>query len=156
LNGKAVKYTLQQGYAVIETKWKKGDVVMLDLPMPVRRVVAIDSVKADQGRVALQRGPLVYCVENPDNTGKMGSFIVPGDAVFHAAYDKNTLGGVVVITSALPVLTPDETKQAIKIVKQPITAIPYFSWDNRGNAEMQVWLPVKIGSVAIRTGNGED
>ena len=156
LNGKPVKYSLQQGYAVIETKWKKGDVVMLNLPMPVRRIAAIDSVKADRGRVALQRGPLVYCVEQPDNVGKVKSFVVPNDAVFHASYDRNILGGVVVVTAELPVLIPDETKQNIKAVKEPITAIPYFSWDNRGNAEMQIWLPVKIGSVAIRTGNGED
>jgi DUF1680 family protein len=61
---------LKDGYALIERDWKKGDVVALNLPMPVRRIAAMDSVKADQNRVALQRGPLVYCVEHVDNGGK--------------------------------------------------------------------------------------
>ncbi len=151
LNGKAMPYSIENGYAVISNKWKKGDVITLNLPMPVRRVVAIDSVEADRNRVALQRGPLVYCVEQPDNGNNTQSFIVPDDAVFQAVFDKHVLGGVVLIRSELPVARPDAGGAGIKMEKEPITAIPYFSWANRGQAQMQVWLPTRIESVAIKT-----
>lgn len=155
LNGKPVKYAVENGYAVINNQWKKGDQVTLDLPMPVRRVVAIDSVKADRNRIALQRGPLVYCVEQPGNISKVQNFIIPDDAVFDVAFDKNTLGGIVSIKTEVPVIKPDEAGKNIKMEKEPITAIPYFSWANRGKSEMQVWLPVKIESVIIKS-NADD
>ena len=67
LNGVLLNYKIEKGYAVIRKKWKKGDVIVLNLPMPVRKVVAIKEVKDDRNRVALQRGPLVYCFEHVDN-----------------------------------------------------------------------------------------
>ena len=67
VNGKPVPFKLEKGYATLNRNWKPGDVIELTLPMPIRRIVANDSVEADRGRVALQRGPLVYCAEWPDN-----------------------------------------------------------------------------------------
>ncbi|MBN9380215.1 MAG: glycoside hydrolase family 127 protein [Chitinophagaceae bacterium] len=156
VNGRPAIYSIQHGYAVINQRWKKGDVIRLHLPMPVRRVIALDSIKEDRQRVSLQRGPLVYCVEQPDNKDKTESFIVPDDAVWQAGFDKQTLGGVVVIRAELPVIQPDEGGKSIRMSKEPVVAIPYFSWANRGNAAMQVWLPVRIQSVTVKTEYGEN
>ena len=70
INGQPVEYTMQNGYAVLNRTWKKGDVVEVNLPMEVRRVVANENVKDDIGKVALQRGPIIYCAEWVDNNGK--------------------------------------------------------------------------------------
>jgi DUF1680 family protein len=149
LNGKPVKYTLANGYAVINNQWKKGDIVTLNLPMPVRRIIAIDSVKANKNRIALQRGPLVYCIEQPDNGNNIQNFVVPDDAAFSTAYDKNMLEGVVVLKTSVPVISPTADGEGIKTENATITAIPYYSWANRGKSEMQVWLPSKIEGITI-------
>jgi Uncharacterized protein conserved in bacteria len=154
LNGKPAPYTLQNGYAVINRKWKKGDVVSLYLPMPVRRVAAIDSVAVNKDRVALQRGPLVYCVEQPDNDNKTESFILAKDCRFETTFNKNLLNGVVTITTEAPVVKTDG--QRVKMVREPIIAIPYYAWANRGKSKMMVWLPEKIQSVAVKTAHVEN
>jgi DUF1680 family protein len=102
VNGKPVAAAPRNGYAVIERAWKKGDVVALSLPMPVRRIAAADSVKADQSRVALQRGPLVYCVEHADNGGKVMNLIVPDGVRFTSAYRADLLSGVVTLQAETP------------------------------------------------------
>lgn len=150
LNGKPVEYTTRNGYAVISRTWKKGDAVLMNLPMPVRRIVANDSIQANVNRVALQRGPLVYCVEQPDNGNKIQSFIVPKDARFTSEFDKNLLGGVVKVKAQLPVVVPSADGTQLSIVQQSLTAIPYFSWANRGKSQMQVWLPTRIGSIIVQ------
>jgi Uncharacterized protein conserved in bacteria len=154
INGKPANYTLQNGYAVINRKWKKGDAVSLYLPMPVRRVAAIDSVQANKDRVALQRGPLVYCVEQPDNEGKTESFILPGDCRFETAFNKDLLNGVVTIKTLAPTVKTDG--QSVKMEKAPIVAIPYYAWANRGKSKMMVWLPVKMESVTVKTAYTEN
>jgi DUF1680 family protein len=150
LNGKAVKYTLKDGYAIVSTAWKKGDAVTLHLPMPVRRVVATNLIKADVNRIALQRGPLVYCVEQPDNGDKTQSFIVPRDAAFQPEFNKGLLGGIVTLKSQVSVLVPSLDGTEVSMEKQPLVAIPYFSWANRGKSQMQVWLPTRIESIIVK------
>ena len=154
MNGSPLKYTVNNGYALINRQWKKGDVIALDLPMPVRKIKAIDSVKVNRNRVALQRGPLVYCVEQPDNGTNFQNFIIPENAVFKAEYDKGMLNGIVKIKGAMPVIKPAVDGKGIKTGTEMITAIPYYSWANRGKSQMQVWLPTKIESIAIKTGGG--
>ena len=83
VNGKPVDYQMKNGYAVISKKWKKDDKVELNLPMDVQRVVANTSLKDDQGKVALQRGPLMYCAEWTDNDGKACNIIMPKKHRFH-------------------------------------------------------------------------
>ncbi len=95
---------MKGGYAVIEKEWKKGDVVALNLPMPVRRIAAIDSVKENRNRVALQRGPLVYCLEHVDNGGKAMNLIVPDQVKFTSTYNPDLLQGVVTIQAEAPVV----------------------------------------------------
>ena len=82
VNGAAVEYTIENGYAVINRTWKKNDKVEVNLPMEVRRVVANEKLKDDIGKVALQRGPLMYCAEWPDNNGKTSNIIIPANTSF--------------------------------------------------------------------------
>ena len=104
LNDQPVAYTMQNGYAVIDREWKKGDAVNLNLPMEIKRVVASNNVKADRNRVALQRGPLVYCIEYADNNGKAMNIILPDNANLTSTYNKALLNGVVTISGEATVI----------------------------------------------------
>ncbi|MEO6330309.1 MAG: glycoside hydrolase family 127 protein [Ginsengibacter sp.] len=149
INGQQVTYTMQNGYAMISRSWKKGDVVEVKFPMDVQRIVANEKVKNDVGRVALQRGPLVYCAEWVDNNGKAGNLILPSDATFTSEYKAYLLNGVVVIKSNVPAILLDGEGENITTTQQPFIAIPYYAWANRGKGEMQVWFPEKIKDVEI-------
>ena len=117
---------LEKGYARVSRKWKAGDTIELDLPMPVRRVYAHPEVRADGGRVALQRGPVVYCAEAVDNGGRVSHLSLPADAELTAEHRPDLLGGVTVIKG--------------KAGKHDLLAVPYYAWDNREGGEMAVWL----------------
>jgi DUF1680 family protein len=119
-------------------EWKSGDVIELEFDMPVERVYADPHVKADVGRVALQRGPIVYCLEGVDNGGSVRNLCLPKDAKLSATFDKKLLGGVAVISGeALAVSRLDE-----KLATKPVSfkAVPYFAWDNRAPGQMIVWI----------------
>jgi DUF1680 family protein len=123
VNGKPVPLSLDKGFARIRRRWQKGDVVQLDLPMPIRRVLAHDGVAEYRGKAAIERGPVVYAVEAIDNGGTLRDLQVPLDAALAHEFRKGLLGGVVVITG------------------KGLVAIPYFAWANRGKGETAVWLP---------------
>jgi hypothetical protein len=129
VNGRAADIELKKGYALIRRAWSKGDTVELDLPMPVRRVIAHPSVQADAGRMALQRGPLVYCAEGIDNGGTAISLVIPEKAAFAPEFRAALLKGVVVLKG--------------KAAGRDVTLIPYYAWANRGPGEMQVWFKQK-------------
>ncbi len=132
VNGKAVEYDCKNGYAKLRRSWKAGDVVELELPMPVRRVLANPNVKADAGRVALQRGPIVFCAEWPDNPGgNVLDLTLPDNEPLSAHFEPQLLNGVEVIHGRP--LNADNAEQ-------DFTAIPYFAWANRGPGQMTVWL----------------
>ncbi|MDB5021887.1 MAG: hypothetical protein JWQ28_3014 [Pedobacter sp.] len=150
LNGKALQYTIKDGYAIISRTWKKGDAVTMNLPMPVRKIVATNRIQANVNRVALQRGPLVYCIEQADNGNKSKSFIVPQDATFTSEFNKNLLGGVVTLKAQVPVVVPSAAGNSVSMEQQPLVAIPYFSWANRGKSQMQVWLPTRIEAIVVQ------
>lgn len=151
LNGSPVEYKMVKGYALISKKWKKGDVIILDLPMPVRRIIAIDEVKENLNRVALQRGPLVYCFEHPDNNGKAMNIIVPDNVTFTSEFKTDLLNGVVILKAQAPVATVSSDGSKINTEIKGITAIPYYSWANRGKGQMQVWVPRKATHVRVLT-----
>lgn len=153
VNGKSLKYDTVDGYAVISREWSKGDRIVLNLPMPVRQVRSIDQVKANENRLALQRGPLVYCVEEPDNPGNAQNFIVPENTVFSPAFDKDLLNGIVTLKATVPVFRGSAGGERVEAQRSIITAIPYYSWANRGNSKMQVWLPSRVGSVTVDPGS---
>ena len=151
INGKATPYILRNGYAVLARKWRKGDVVDVTLPMEVRRVVAHARVQDDLGKVALQRGPLMYCAEWTDNQGKASNLLVPANATFTSAFRPDLLNGVTTLTATVPAVRVDEAAGTIQTVPQTLTAIPYYAWANRGQGEMTVWFPAKVVDVDVVT-----
>jgi uncharacterized protein len=144
VNGAVQEIKTADGYAVLDRAWRAGDAVELNLPMPVRRVLCNDQVAENRGKTALQRGPLVYCLEHPDvPNGKVLNLVLPDDAPLTTSYRADLLGGVEVIAGKAMSLKY-AMKDGEKIVDQtPVdfTAIPYYAWAHRGPGEMAVWLP---------------
>ncbi len=139
VNGEIVDFKTVNGYAIVARAWQPGDTVTLDLPMPVRRVVANRQVESDRGRVALMRGPLVFCVEGVDVAGgKVSELVLPDDAPLATEFRGDLLGGVQVITGEAELAAA--TDQAIASVNEHFVAIPYYAWANRAKGEMAVWL----------------
>lgn len=151
VNGTPVDYAEKNGYAVIERTWKKDDLVSISFPMQVRRIIASDSIKQDRDRIALQYGPLVYCVEGIDNENVYG-LVVPPATTFTTVFRPDLLGGVNTIRFMAPVITTDKDGASVSTLQKEITAIPYFSWNNRGASDMQVWLPARIRKLEIVSG----
>lgn len=147
VNGQPVAVQPEKGYVTIDRDWRAGDRVQLDLPMPARRAYAHPCVDADIGRAALMRGPLVYCVEEIDNPGsKVQTLRLPRQADLTISTRAELFGQVMIQAEALRVQigdwgdtlyrsTPPETTKAT------LTAVPYFSWNNRTQGSMTVWLP---------------
>ncbi len=147
VNNEAQSLTMDHGYAVIDREWKKGDRIRLEIPMPIERVLANEKVLADKGRVALQRGPLVYCAEGVDNReGRVLNILLGNDARLGAEFDQNLLGGVEVIKGQAEG-TFENGKGGVEERKQPFMAIPYYAWANRGSSEMNIWF----GTTAATT-----
>jgi hypothetical protein len=134
LNGKNVEYTMKNGYAVLNRNWNKGDEVQVALPMPVRRIIAHPAVKDDDGKIALEYGPLVYCFEGLDNENSVLNRILPDNADLSVEYRPDLLGGVSVIKAVV-----SDTSEGNQH-RQTLMAIPYYAWSNRGASEMTVWL----------------
>ncbi|MGI4820369.1 MAG: glycoside hydrolase family 127 protein [Janthinobacterium lividum] len=149
VNGKPVTYKLQNGYAVLSRKWRKHDVVEVTLPMEVRRVHANPLVKDDLGKVALQRGPVMYCAEWQDNNGKTSNIIVPADATFKSNYQPGLLNGVATLTATVPVVQVDASATSVSTTPRTLVAIPYYAWANRGKGEMTVWFPEKLTDLDL-------
>ncbi len=131
INGEAIAFSRSKGYAVIDRKWTPGDVVEYKVPMNVRRVNTHQKVAENAGRVALERGPIVYCVEGADNNFPLFDLILPDSSELMANFDPELLGGVVSLSG----------EGNVKGKAQQIKAIPYYAWNNRGINEMRVWLP---------------
>ena len=149
VNGRAVRLgpITRKGYAILERKWQPGDRVELTLPMPVERVEAHPSVRTNCGRVALMRGPIVYCLEETDNGPDLQDIALPRDAKLRARFEKDLLGGVVVVTGkAKRRRKADWGKDELyrteptKLETVALRAVPYFAWENRGLGEMTVWI----------------
>lgn len=125
VNGVGTDVSIRNGLAVIERTWRQGDRVELDLPMAVHRIVAHEKVAENAGRAALERGPIVYCVEAADNGGvDIASLTLPDAAMITAEHRPDLLGGVTVLRCDAP----------------RFTAIPYYAWSHRGAGAMAVWL----------------
>jgi uncharacterized protein len=151
INGAPVDFTMEKGYAVLNRAWKKNDVVEVVLPMEVRRVIASDKLKDDAGKIALQRGPIMYCAEWPDNNGRAANLILPANTVFTTEYQPALLNGVTVVKGEATAIITDSVANKVNSVRQPFVAIPYYSWANRGKGEMMVWFPESIKDIEIIT-----
>ena len=140
VNGQPVKAELVDGYANIPRQWKSGDVVELDLPMPVRRVSGNPKIVAIRDQVALERGPVVYAFEGIDNDGSVADVALPSTAEVVPVAKSGLLGGVVEldVTGATRV----HRKAGGGLGQKPVqlVAIPYASWNNRGLSPMAVWM----------------
>lgn len=144
VNGKKITPVMEKGFARIERRWEKGDAIELDLPMPIRRVLCHEKVEANRGRVALERGPIVYCAEAIDNNGQVFNILLTDDIKFEAEGREDLLGGITAVTAEAYGLYPDRDGKTIVTKKQKFTAIPYYAWSHRGVGEMAVWLPRKV------------
>ena len=142
LNGKPATYKMDKGYAVIERNWKKGDKISFELPMDIKKISANEQVKADKDRFALQRGPIMYCLEGPDNKdAAVMNIVVDKNTPIQAVYKPELLNGVMTLE-----MKGSSTKRQLNsadLLKstQNVIAIPYYSWANRGPGEMEVWIP---------------
>ncbi len=148
VNGSAVdlQAIMDKGYARITRTWAEGDTVELDLAMPVERVYAHPQVLEDIGHVALQRGPLVYCLEEVDNSVSLAHLSLVADTDLMAQCDASILGGTVVIHGEGRA-TDDSDWNGVLYRHEPpgatmrtITAVPYYVWDNRQSGQMRVWM----------------
>lgn len=140
VNGSDVPLTLSKGYVAITREWRDGDTIALSLPMPVRRVLADDRVAANRGRVALQRGPIVYAAEWADNPdGRVRNIVLDESEPLDAVWRPDLLNGVVAITGRSTGLAFAEDGSVMRR-EQPFVAIPYATWANRGRGEMAVWI----------------
>jgi uncharacterized protein len=127
VNGAHVGAAVENGFVRIRRTWKKGDVIELDLPMNVRTITADLALIENAGRVAIERGPLVYCVEGVDNGGRALDIVLPGMPAFEAQFRPDLLKGVVVLKGQ-------------SADGRSLTLIPYYAWSNRGIGEMSVWM----------------
>ncbi len=149
INGKEATYTEAKGYAILDREWKKGDVVELELPMDIKKIQASKDLKNDQDRIAIQRGPLVYCIEGADNNGQAWNLILPDNAKLTAVSYKVLTESVIAVQAEVPVVTIASDGLNLQTEQQKIMAIPYYTWANRGQNPMQVWLPRKIKDVKL-------
>ncbi len=133
---------LVDGYLVISRKWKSGDMVDLDIPMPVRKVVADTRIRDDIGKVAFQRGPVMYCAEWPDNRdGAVLNLVVRSDADITTEFVPSLLGGTQVIKTTGFQSRRQAGGTVEMLDEEPVTLIPYALWNNRGPGQMMVWIP---------------
>jgi len=142
VNGKPATYTMDKGYAIIDREWKKGDVIQVNLPMEVRKVASRNEVTENQGRLALQRGPLVYCIEGADNDGKALNIVMTKDAQLTTVPLTVLNEPVIGLTGEVIAASASADKMSVVTGKRTITAIPYYAWCNRGSNQMQVWIPM--------------
>jgi len=140
VNGAAIALDMDKGYARLKRVWKKGDVVDLALPMPIRKVVAHPSLKEDAGKIALQRGPIVFCAEGIDNGGRALDLALAENAKFTAEFRPGLLNGVMVLKGKASVPSSGGPA-AVAANERDFLAVPYYAWANRGAGEMSVWFP---------------
>lgn len=153
--GTEVPLDMHRGYARIRRTWKPGDTVQLRLSMPIERAQADPRVKDNLGRVTLQRGPIVYCLEAADNQGSVRNLALPREAQLTAEHHPDLLNRVTVIRGkALAAVgtssegwEQDLYQRTTDVRPVDLTAIPYYAWDNREPGEMVVWLPESLTLV---------
>ncbi|RYZ28066.1 MAG: glycoside hydrolase family 127 protein [Chitinophagaceae bacterium] len=142
INGKQAPYKTEKGYALFTRTWSKGDKISVNFPMEVEKVLAHENVVDDKGRFALQKGPIVYCLEGPDNTDNVVQNIMVSDkAELKETYKNDLLNGVMVLTANGSSTSRQLNTDALLKKDQEVKAIPYYSWNNRGAGEMVVWIP---------------
>ena len=147
VNGEEVSSELDKGYFTITRSWKKGDKVSLHLDMEPRVVTAREEVLADRGKIAVERGPIVYCAEAADNSFPVRSVLmspVPAMTVAHG----DILGYPVEKISTVAQTLHYDQMGRLRVDDVKLTMIPYYAWCHRGAGEMAVWLPTELGAAS--------
>jgi len=141
VNQKPVEINMKKGFAIINRLWSNNDTIELTLPMPIRRVIGHEKIKADRGRVAIERGPIVYCIERIDNDSvNIFNYVLEDDTKLEAVYHNEMLNGIVTISRSASILEKNSINGKLVEEKKDFHAIPYYSWANRGLSEMNVWI----------------
>jgi DUF1680 family protein len=146
VNGQAIDLSrvTERGYALLRRRWQRGDQITLSLGMPVERVYAHPDVRANQGRVALRRGPVVYCLEATDNAAPLHRLALPRLEDIACQFERNLLGGVTTLTGRAHATqasdNPLYSARPWGSKSVPFKAVPYHVWDHRDAGEMLVWL----------------
>lgn len=141
LNGKPYKYRKEKGYAVVTNKWKKGDVIAISFPMEPRQVITHEAVKTNNGLVAVERGPLVYCAEFADNNGEVRNLSLPETTSYELKSCPDLANGIYMINAIGKKYTISSDMKDVKAEDAEIRLIPYYARAYRGAGEMKVWLP---------------
>lgn len=136
VNGEPVSVEVVKGFASLDRVWKQGDVVELHLPTPVRRVLSCSHVGSNAGRVAIERGPIVYCAEGVDHDGSVLDRVLTDDFSLEAEHLQHELGDITIIRCNHPAASQNASSKR----KSIRTLIPYYAWSHRGAGEMSVWL----------------
>ena len=153
VNGQEVEGELHNGYLTIDRKWKKNDVVEIHFDMLPRLVKANEKVAADRGRVAVERGPVVYCAEWPDNDFNVHTLLMNRRPELRVVERPELLYGLNQIVTDAQALSYDKAgKLAVKDVK--LTLIPYYAWAHRGEGDMEVWLPMEVNATSAQPQKG--
>lgn len=146
VNGQPADMVIEKGYGKLDREWRSGDQVTVTLPMPVERIMAHPNIRENVGQIALQRGPIVYCLEEIDNGPDLPHVVIPRTSQFRTTYDPALLGGIVVIEGDAVRIKTDWSdgpyQPAVASRAEPFTfkAIPYCFWANREPGEMRVWI----------------
>ena len=151
VNGKKEAVSLEKGFAIINRTWQPGDEVELILPMPVRFNKSIDLVEANSNRIAITRGPLVYCAEGVDNRGVVQRFFI--DDLNQSEIDTQTISEGI-LKNVISISLSSKSNGTNGIKNEELNLIPYYAWNNRGDESMIVWLPTKPEMIQFSDGNG--
>ena len=150
VNGASSNYRTEDGYLNIERKWQNGDEVILNLPMNINLVTSNEKVSENHGRLALERGPIVYCAEGIDNRGSVFNLLLPEFAPISVQWKPELLGGINMLKAKVPAFRVRETGEEIRTRNHNLVFIPYYAWSNRRAGEMNVWFPQRAKSVIIQ------
>lgn len=145
VNGEAVQNELKDGYFCIDRRWKKGDKVEVHLDMEPRTVKASNKVEADRGRIAVERGPIVYCAEFPDNNFDIFSVFMNRNPKFEVVEKPDLLYGINQLKTGAQTLGYDDQGR-LTTTDVSLTLIPYYAWAHRGSGAMEVWLPQELSA----------
>ncbi len=139
--------SLEKGFVKIQREWKQNDEITLLFPMDVQRVYANEKVEADRGRVAIQRGPVMFCAEDVDNANQVRFLFLPRISTFQSQFEPELLNGVVTIQTTGKLKTTENPEG----VDQPMKLTPYYAWANRQRGYMRVWIPENADLVSVPT-----
>jgi uncharacterized protein len=147
INGRQISPSVSSGFARLRREWSTGNVVEIEIPLRIEKLEANPNVLQSRGMIALRRGPLIYCLEQPDNTADLNRISLPLNSRLTEQFDSKLLGGAMVITGEGRLEPPSTWANQLyrpvqPVASQPVTikAIPYCLWGNRGQHNMRVWV----------------